>query len=191
MISNLDSWDQKLFQLLNGTHNEFFDVIMPWISNKYIWIPLYGFILYGLVKYTNYRFIEITIAIIVLIFFSDYMASGIIKPLVGRLRPCYEPALEGMVHLLKGCGGKFGFASSHASNSFATAIFSWLLLKDKFPSTKWLILWAALVAYSRIYLGVHYPGDVITGALIGWIAALLSRALLIKFAKVKMLKSDG
>ncbi len=191
MIKTLESWDQSLFKALNGAHNEFFDLIMPWISDKYIWIPLYALILYGLIKHTEYSIVEIVLGIAILIFFSDYVASGILKPNVGRLRPCYEPQLEGMVHLLKGCGGKYGFASSHASNSFAVAFFTWFLLKDKFSYVKWLIPWAAVIAYSRIYLGVHYPGDVLVGAMIGWTAALLAKSLLITFVTQKRKRANG
>ena len=154
MIKTLESWDQSLFKVLNGTHNEFLDFIMPWISNKYVWIPLYALILYGLIKHSDYSFMEIIMGIGILIFFSDYIASGIFKPNFERLRPCHEPELEGMVRLLKGCGGQYGFASSHSSNSSAVAIFTWLVLKDKFSYVKWLFLWAAITAYS--YLGVHF-----------------------------------
>ena len=80
MIKTLESWDQSLFKVLNGTHNEFLDFIMPWISNKYVWIPLYALILYGLIKHSDYSFMEIIMGIGILIFFSDYVASGILKP---------------------------------------------------------------------------------------------------------------
>jgi len=185
MIKTIEAWDQELFKVLNGAHSAFGDFLMPWISDKYIWIPLYAFILYGMIKYSPYPWWQIILAIVLMITISDQLTSGFLKPNVARLRPCYEPALEGMVHLLKGCGGKFGFASSHASNSFATAFLALFLLKAKWPWVKWLILWATLIAYSRIYLGVHYPGDVLTGAFIGWGSAFVISWLLRKVNQTK------
>ncbi len=173
MIDQLENWDKALFRFLNGSHNNFFDALMPWVSNKYIWIPLYALLLYFLIRKSGIKPLYIIVGITALIFISDQVASGILKPWIGRLRPCYDPELEGQVHLLKGCGGRFGFASSHASNSFAVAVFCWWLLRDNLKHVWLLLPWAALVAYSRIYLGVHFPGDIIVGALIGIVSAFL------------------
>lgn len=178
LINQLESWDKALFQSLNGAHNTLFDGLMPWISDKYIWIPLYILLLYFLFKDTPIPFWQIVVGIALMILISDQVASGILKPSVERLRPCYDPALKESVHLLKGCGGRFGFASSHASNSFAAATFIWLLLRGT-RKWAWLLLpWATLVAYSRVYLGVHFPGDILVGALIGIAAAQIIYFLL-------------
>jgi undecaprenyl-diphosphatase len=189
MTNRLEQWDQELFLFFNGAHNSFFDFLMPWISNKFVWIPLYTLLLYWLIRNHRRREVHVLISIGLLILISDQVASGILKPTVERLRPCYEPALQGKVHLLKGCGGQYGFASSHASNAFGVAFFCWLLLKDRLKYIWLLIPWAALVAYSRVYLGVHYPGDVITGALIGIVAAWLVTGLFRYTGKKLQLKT--
>jgi len=189
MIDRLEQWDKALFKFLNGAHNDLLDFLMPWISDKWIWIPLYALLIYLLVKHEKGNLIFTLIGIGVLILISDQMASGILKPWVGRLRPCYDPALADSVHLLKGCGGQYGFASSHASNSFAVAIFCWLLLRDHVKYIGLLIPWAALVAYSRVYLGVHFPGDIIVGGLIGIGAAYFVFFLKSRLERLKPLKN--
>ena len=173
MINQLEEWDKALFLKLNGAHNEFFDFLMPWISNKYLWIPLYVLLLFWLIKKEQRQWLWVLLSIGLLILISDQLASGFLKPTVERLRPCYDPEISEQVHLVKGCGGRYGFASSHSSNSFAIAIFCRLMLKDRLKYIGLLIPWAALVAYSRVYLGVHYPGDILMGALIGLGAAQL------------------
>ncbi len=179
MMEYLNSLDTQLFLFLNGKHNVFFDPIMYWLSDKLVWIPMYLLIAFLVVKHYKMQGIVILLSVGVVIALCDQTASHLIKNLVLRLRPSHEPSLAGLIHLSKaGPGGLYGFVSSHAANAFGLATFMYFVLDDRFKWLKyWLFIWAVLVSYSRIYNGVHYPGDVIGGAaiglLLGWMMAKL------------------
>jgi undecaprenyl-diphosphatase len=174
MIDYLKSIDTQLFLFLNGKHNLFFDPIMYWFSDKLIWIPMYVLIAFFVIKNYKTHGIIMLLFVGIVIALSDQTASHLIKNAVQRLRPSHEPALAGLIHLSKaGSGGMYGFVSSHAANVFGVATFLFFALENRFKLLKyWLFTWAVLVSYSRIYNGVHYPGDVIVaaciGAFIGW-----------------------
>ncbi len=163
--------DQQLLLFINSLNSPFFDQVMHAISGKLIWVPLYLAILIFLgIKYKR-KFFIILIFIILAVTLAD-QSSVFVKNLFLRLRPCHEPSLKGLVHLVNGeCGGMYGFVSSHATNSFNVALLSLLFVKKRWYSIS-IIAWALVVGYSRIYLGVHYPGDVLCGsflgAFIGW-----------------------
>ena len=161
--------DQKIFLFLNSFHSPFFDEVMWILSLKAVWIPLYLAIIWMVFRRYGKR-VWIPLILVPVLVLIDDRGSSIIKNLIARPRPCHEPALAGMVYTVKGyCGGMFGFVSGHAANSFGIATYTALLLRQRWYSWS-IFIWAVLVSYSRIYLGVHYPGDIIGGAILGLLA---------------------
>lgn len=168
MIDFLGHLDQQIFLFLNSYHNHFFDTLMWWFSSKYFWIPLYLYFIFLVVKKYGWESVAILLTIAILIALSDQI-SGFIKDAVERLRPTHAPEIRAQVHFLNGyLGGNYGFVSAHASNSFALAYFLFKFLNWNQKTFGYgIFVWAAMVSYSRIYLGVHYPGDIIGGAILG------------------------
>ncbi|MBK9510362.1 MAG: phosphatase PAP2 family protein [Cytophagaceae bacterium] len=168
MIEFLINIDHNLFLWLNGFHNGYFDQIMLWVSHSRTWLPLYVFLIFLLFKKFGIKQgIIYILIIIVAVGCSDFITSGLMKPFFGRLRPCHNPEIMSQMHLVGNCGGQYGFVSSHASNSFALFfIISQIGIYKKYLKPA-MLLWAIIVSYSRIYLGVHFPIDVFVGASIG------------------------
>ncbi len=187
MIEKIIELDEQLFLYLNGLHYDFLDATMFWISDKYIWIPFYAILLGLIIWKFKIKAVYVLLGIGLVILGADQVTSGFMKPYFERFRPCHDPDLAGLVYLVKGCGGKFGFASSHAANTFGLATFVFLLFNKIFRYTGFLFLWAFIVSYSRIYLGVHYPLDIIVGGIIGILIGWLIYILMIK----TIFKSDA
>lgn len=179
--------DKEAFLYLNNLGSTTFDQFWMMISGTAIWIPLYIILLYLLFKtfgWKNLIYIAVFIALGVTI--SDQLA-GIFKDGIARLRPCHDPSLDHIMREVK-CGGQFGFYSAHASNTFFLASFLTFLLRKSYKFLPFvLFFWASTVAYSRIYLGVHFPLDVVFGALVGFlIGGLMSNLTLKTILKSKI-----
>ena len=178
-MESLDTLDRSLLLWLNAKHADGLDGFMMAATDTKFWIPLYLLFIYLLFRKLDNRAWLALVCIGLAILISDQLTSGLIKPLVQRLRPSHNPELEGLLHLVKDSaeqlyrGGLFGFPSSHASNSFAIATLLFLLLKTNLRFMGLIFIPAALMTYTRIYLGVHYPGDILTGVGIGIATAFL------------------
>lgn len=188
MLDVLKAWDEELFLYLNGLGTEFWDPMWLKISEVAIWIPLYALLL-ALVYwvFTWKSSLWITLFLILNVFVTDQGSVQLFKEQFERPRPCHEEHLKGQIREVKGsCGGAYGFVSSHASNTFGLAFFLGLLFRRRFSWMYYaLIAWALLVSYSRIYLGVHYPGDIIGGGIFGALCGTFLFLLLERWFKLE------
>jgi len=173
MLQQLIDLDQKLFLFLNGSGIEGLDPLMIFFSSMWFWVPAYLFAAFLLIRKSGIRgligiaFLMITLAL------TDQGSVHLFKEIFHRLRPCHEPLLQDQVRLVAdNCGGRYGFVSSHATNAFGFIMISAGLINKKYLTIVFII-WALVTSYSRIYLGVHYPGDILVGILVGLLIGFL------------------
>ena len=191
MLETLQQLDQQLLLTLNGLNSPYWDSFMWLFTGRFIWIPMYATILYILCKNINvYVTLLTAVAIALTITYADQLCATWIRPAVERLRPSnLNNPLSDFVHIVNGKrGGSYGFPSCHASNSFGLAFFLLFFFRQRWLSI-FILCWAVLNCYTRIYLGVHYPGDLLAGMFVGLSGALIFYYLLPKgFASLAMVK---
>ena len=168
----LQQFDASIFTTINSWHALYFDNFMALVTVIATWLPMILMLLYMMyIKKVWRKMLVLLLAVAVVILIADQVSASIIKPAVARLRPSHNPDLQATIHTVNGYrGGMFGFVSSHAANCFGIALFLAFLFKNR-SFTMVMVAWASLMCYSRIYLGVHYPGDIICGAILGVVAA--------------------
>lgn len=198
MLEQLLHIDTEILLAINGWHAPWADTLMWIISAKATWIPLY-LLLIGLLVWryrkpamTSVKWLQRVPACVVMIVViglavgaADFIASGILKELVARPRPTRVPELEGVLHLVNGYrSGRYGFVSSHAANTMACALLFSLIWRNRI-ATCGLMLWVAANCYSRMYLGVHYPTDILGGLMVGALVAVVVYAMLVRYRLVE------
>ena len=169
-LQKIKQWDQWLFiQINSGQSNSFSDSIMPYLRNSYYWTPLYLFLLLFVIINFKGRGWWWVLIFLCTVSLTDIISSRILKEVFERLRPCQDPDFMGYVRLLVDqCSGGSSFTSSHAANHFGMATFFFITFRHLFKKWAWLVfIWAAAVGYAQVYVGVHYPGDVLGGAVAG------------------------
>jgi len=169
MLEELLRYDKELFLILNNLGSTNWDTFWMFVTNKFSSIPLYVFLLYFSFKQFGLKKMLLLTGFAILMIVCTNGLADLFKYGVQRLRPCYDIDVNEVMRLVKdSCGGKYGYFSAHAANTMAVATFFSIFLKARFRFIGTaLLVWALLVAYSRIYLGVHFPMDVFTGMIIG------------------------
>jgi len=190
MLENELRLERSLFFHLNGSESAFLNDFFFLFSYKWTWILFYLCFLFFFIYKKNWKeIICILLAMVLLIFLCDQMASGFFKPFFHRFRPTHHPDFQAQVKTVLGyTGGLYGFMSSHASNAFGFAVFTSLVFRNKL-FTVMIFLFALLTIYSRVYLGVHFISDVVAGALVGSVVGYLVYRLY-QFSRYKWLKVE-
>lgn len=169
MIEEILEYDKQLFIYLNNLGVESWDGFWLFITSKFSMIPFYIFMVFILYKFKGKEFWKPLLFTLLTVLLCDRISVELFKEMFERLRPTHDPTMEGLFRALQGKGGKYTFVSSHATNVFGMTTWFYLYLNKKYPAVKWMFLWAAFVSYSRIYVGKHYPVDIVGGAILGFV----------------------
>ena len=175
ILQSVIDLDTQVFLTVNSMHNTYWDTFMWLFSDKYVWIPLYVSLAFLISKnYDPKVFLYCLLTVLVMIVFTDGVSSHILRPYIGRLRPSnLDNPISDVVHIVDGHrGGKFSFPSSHSANSWGLVFFIIYFFRQRLL-TLFMVLWALVVCYSRLYLGVHYPGDLFVGMIVGFVGATM------------------
>lgn len=184
--------DYSLFEWINqGLTNPFFDWLLPVYRDKVTWVPFY--LVLAVLMYRNHGWkptLYLLLCVAIVLGAADQIAASILKPWIGRLRPCAEPEVMDQVRSLVGCGGKYSFPSNHATNHFALAgVLSFTLFRDKRNWKIGLYLWAASICFAQVYVGKHWPGDVLGGGVLGMLLASLGVYLYQKYSGENVIRA--
>ena len=165
VIQTISNWDKSAFLYLNRFHNNLMDYVMTLFTLTPVWFLFYGVILFLIIRRYGRKSIPVLVSLVLMILLTDQF-SNLFKHGVMRLRPSNDPAVAPLAHVFFNAGGLYGFVSAHAANAFSFATFSALLFRSRGYAI-FIYPWALLIAYTRIYLGVHYPGDILGGIILG------------------------
>ena len=190
-LEQILKWDQQLFIAIHdGWSSPFLDSLMPWFRNPLFWIPLYAFLLYFSVKKFGRNGLLWVLALFIVFGITDFTSASIFKPYFDRLRPCNDPAIQEFIHQVVSCGSGKSFPSAHSSNHFGISFFIIFTLGRFYNWIKLpAILWALLVVIAQVYVGVHYPLDILGGMFVGLIGAGIVSFVFNKYVSFEQLKN--
>lgn len=165
-----------------GFSNIVFDWLMPIMRNKYTWTPIYLFIIIFSIRHFKLRGAAMILCLLITVGLSDFISASVVKPMFKRVRPCNELSLQEEITTRIRCGSGYSMPSTHASNHFAIAVFLVLVFKRSWRYIRyWAYTWASLICLAQIYVGVHYPFDILCGALLGSIIGYMMAKLFIRW----------
>ena len=168
MLDLIHQIDTQLLVWIHKLHTGFGDALFPFLRQKINWLPLYVFLAVFMVLNFKKRGLWFILFFILTVGMADTISSKVVKYTVKRMRPCHIDEIRPQLEMLIPCGGPYSFTSSHATNHFAIAVFLIMTLGSRFPMIKWpLLVWASLIGLAQVYVGVHYPFDIVGGAILG------------------------